>query len=158
MTKSFERNLRILVTDGHHPAALCVIRAFGRAGHQVIAAHVAGDRPPLCLSSRHCSGSRIQPDARRHPARFFAWLADRVRADGLQAIVPTSAAAIAACTHFRSELRHRFPALGHRQWITLRGVRLDRLRRKRGSPGAENMDTARGRGVVGVRQRGGVGD
>lgn len=104
MTKSFGKNLRILVTDGHDSAALGLIRAFGRAGHQVIAAHVAGDRPPPCLSSRHCSGRRIQPDARTHPARFCSWLADRVREDGLHAIVPTSAAAIVACATLRSEL------------------------------------------------------
>ena len=97
-------NSRILVTDGHDPAALGVVRALGRAGHQVVVSHLAGDATPACLSSRYCSGGRIQPDAGKRQTEFCSWLAERAGKEGLAAVVPISAATRAACADQRGEL------------------------------------------------------
>jgi len=65
--------MRILVTDGNERAALAVVRALGRRGHELTV--VSAERPSLAGRSRFAHAERRVASPLADPARFVAELA-----------------------------------------------------------------------------------
>lgn len=94
--------MRVLVTDGDNRAALAVTRSLGRAGHHVI----VGERraPSLAQLSRYCRLRLVYPDPARDEAGFFERIADCVRRERVDALIPISDIATAVVSCHRTEL------------------------------------------------------
>lgn len=80
--------MKVLVTDGDNRAALAITRSLGRAGHHV----VVGEKhsPSLARTSRYCAGGLVYPDPARASDEFVAFLADAVRAQGIDVLMPVA--------------------------------------------------------------------
>jgi hypothetical protein len=77
---------RVLVTAGRSPAALELVRAFHRAGHRVVA--VDTTRWCLCAASRTLARFHVLPWPSRSPAAFIDRLAEVVRRERVDLLVP----------------------------------------------------------------------
>ncbi|HEX6288693.1 MAG TPA: ATP-grasp domain-containing protein [Herpetosiphonaceae bacterium] len=79
--------MNILITSTRAPVALELIRAFGRAGHTVIAT----DTQPWTVGSRsrHLTEHVVTPQPRQEPQRFLDALERIVRAHRIDLLIPT---------------------------------------------------------------------
>lgn len=81
----------VLVTDGEQRASLAIVRSLGAAGHRV---YVAARRTPcLAGSSRWASDVAVTPDPLDDPVGHDETLARRVKAWGVDVLVPVTDAA-----------------------------------------------------------------
>ncbi len=79
--------MNVLITSSRAPAALELIRAFGRAGHRVYAT----DTLPVTLgsASRYLAGHRRTPPPRQQPAAFHRVLIDIIKQCRIDVLLPT---------------------------------------------------------------------
>jgi predicted ATP-grasp superfamily ATP-dependent carboligase len=95
---------RILVTDADQRAAVAVVRSLGRAGYVVIVGTQSA--AASAAVSRYCSGRVLLPDPLRFPTKFASAVAEAVRANSLDAVVPVSEQALLALLPERERLSH----------------------------------------------------
>ncbi len=80
--------MRILVTDGENRAALAVTRSLGRAGHDVIVGEKS--TPSLAQASRYCAERVVYPDPITNSAGFVDRLAELVREQRIDVLMPVA--------------------------------------------------------------------
>jgi predicted ATP-grasp superfamily ATP-dependent carboligase len=96
---------RVLVTDAEQRSALAIVRALGRAGHEVI---VCSSRVrPLAGASRYAHGSAVVADALTNPDAFVDDLARLAKRSTTEVLLPVTEPALLAVL----AARDRFPGV-----------------------------------------------
>ncbi|HXT18627.1 MAG TPA: ATP-grasp domain-containing protein [Gemmatimonadaceae bacterium] len=83
---------RVLVTDGEQRAALAIVRSLGRTGHRVFVQ--SSNARSLAGVSRFTARELVMPGARDDPTAFATRVADEVRRNQIDVIIPVTDAAL----------------------------------------------------------------
>ncbi|CAN5705515.1 ATP-grasp domain-containing protein [soil metagenome] len=93
---------RILVTDGNQRSALAVVRALGRAGHQVVVCSAGSSS--LAGASKFARAEEFVPDAGDRPDAYAHRIGDLCREHRIDVLIPVTDAAIEAVLPSAAEL------------------------------------------------------
>lgn len=94
--------MNVLVTDGEQRAALAIVRSLGAAGFTVWV--TSPRKKSLAGASRFAARTFVRPSPLLAPAAFAAEIGRLVRDHAIDAVIPTSEAALLALLPLRHEL------------------------------------------------------
>ncbi len=102
MVRNGGHSLKVLLTDGGQRSALAATRSLGRAGMQVFVGETYA--PNLAGSSRFCHARLTYPPPATDEAAFVAAIADAVRREGIDLVIPVSDISSSVLAAHRKEL------------------------------------------------------
>lgn len=97
----------VLITDGNERAALAAVRSLGAAGYRCVVCGSSGH--PIAGASKFASSTVRLPDPANAPEQFVSGLAEVVRNERVQIVIPVTEASLFALLPVKEQISANIP-------------------------------------------------